>query len=262
MMGSRRSGGHTETRTQLRAWFASPPGQRLLLAEMEQMGRVLPNLFGYHLLQVGSLGDVDMLSASRVRNRLLLDVDGDSRASGVAASIRACADALPVASDSVDVVVLPHLLEFDANPHEALREVERVLVPEGHLVISGFNPWSFMGLWRLAASRKRGAPWNGRFLSLTRLKDWLALLGFDIVDTETYLFCPPFSNDSVVEKLQLLDTLGKRLWPYLGGAYVVVARKRVVTLTPIKPDWRPERKLVAAGWAEPTTRSRYGRCGG
>ena len=259
MTDSKQSCAHTATRGQLRAWFATPPGRRLLLAEMEQMGRVLPNLFGYHLLQVGLLGDVDMLSASRVRNRLILDVDGNPGTGGAAASIRACADALPVASDSVDVVVLPHLLEFDASPHEALREVERVLVPEGHLVVSGFNPWSFMGLWRVAARRRHTAPWSGHFLSLTRLKDWLALLGFDIVDTESYLFCPPFRNDRVVERLQVLDTVGKRLWPYLGGAYVIVARKRVVTLTPIKPDWRPERKLVTARWAEPAARYRHGQ---
>ncbi len=249
-----------QTRYQLRAWFSTPPGRCFLSDELDQMAGVLPNLFGYHLLQIGLLGDSDLVAASRILNRQVLDVDGRG-GSGRGVSVQACAGALPVASDSVDVVVLPHLLEFDANPHEALREVERVLVPEGHVVISGFNPWSFMGLWRMAGRRRRGAPWNGHFFSLTRIKDWLALLGFDIVQTEAFFFRAPFRNERIIERSRSLDTLGKRFWPYLGGGYMVVARKRVVTLTPIKSAWRPERKLVTARWVEPTTRKRHGHCG-
>jgi len=219
------------------------------------MDRVLPNLFGYHLLQVGRLGDSDMLGSSRVLNRIILDVDGLGGGQGYS-SFTGCADALPVASDSLDVVVVPHMLEFDANPHQALREVERVLVPEGHVVITGFNPWSLMGLWRRLGGRGRGAPWNGCFLSLTRVKDWLALLGVDIVDVSTFFFRAPGGSERVIERLRMLDTLGERFWPYLGGAYLVVGRKRIITLTPIKTRWKPERKLVTARWAEPTTRAR------
>ncbi len=244
-----------QTRHELRTWFSSAPGRCFLSHELDQMTRVLPNLFGYYLLQIGLLGEVDLVAASRVLNRQVLDVDGKAGTTG-GASVQGTAGALPVASDSVDVVVLPHLLEFDTNPHEALREVERVLVPEGHVVISGFNPWSLMGLWRMAGRRKRGAPWNGHFLSLTRIKDWLALLGFDIVVSETFFFRAPFRNERIVERSQALDKVGKRCWPYLGGGYVVVGRKRVVTLTPIKSGWRPERKLVTTRWVEPTTRHR------
>ncbi len=257
---SERDYAHMQTRYQLRAWFSTAPGSCFLSHELEQMARVLPNLFGFYLLQVGLLGDSDLVAASRVLNRQVLDVDGQAGADG-GVSVRGSAGALPVASDSVDVVVLPHLLEFAANPHEALREVERVLVPEGHVVVSGFNPWSLMGLWRMAGRRRRGAPWNGHFLSLTRIKDWLALLGFDIVDSETFFFRVPFRNERIIDRSRFMDSLGKRFWPYLGGGYVIVARKRVVTLTPIKSPWRPERKLVTARWVEPTTRKRHGHCG-
>ncbi len=207
---------HMQTRYQLRAWFFTAPGSCFLSRELEQMARVLPNLFGFYLLQIGLLGDSDLVAASRVLNRQVLDVDGQAGAGG-GVSVQGSAGALPVASDSVDVVVLPHLLEFDANPHEALREVERVLVPEGHVVVSGFNPWSLMGLWRMAGRRRRGAPWNGHFLSLTRIKDWLALLGFDIVDSETFFFRVPFRNERIVDRSRFLESLGKRFWPYLGG---------------------------------------------
>jgi len=253
---SKRLLAQTQTRRHLCEWFASAPGRSLLGAELAQLGRILPNLFGYHLMQVGHLGGDDILKGSRVLNRVVLQVDGDGDARGCP-TLCGTAEALPVASDCLDVVVLPHLLEFEQSPHGALREVERVLVPEGHVVITGFNPWSLMGLSRALSgrARQRVAPWSGRFLTVPRVKDWLALLGFDIVATGTFHFRPPVGSERLLERLGFLESWGRRLWPYLGAAYVVVGRKRVITLTPIKPDWRSERGLMPAGWAEPTTRT-------
>ena len=116
-----------------------------------------------------------------------------------------------------------------------------------------------MGFWRAVRGRKSHAPWNGHFLALSRLKDWLALLGFDIVGTEIFYFRPPFGSERVIERLRFMEALGKRLWPYFGAAYIVIGRKRVITLTPIKPKWRSERGLIPAGWAEPSTRTVHGK---
>lgn len=239
----------------LHGWFAQMPGRLVMEAEAQLVASVLPNLFGYHLLQVGSPGDADLSQSSRIRNRVLLATD-QAVCVQEAAAVCGHATALPVASDCLDVLLLPHVLEFEVNPHETLREAERVLVPEGHVVITGFNPWSLFGGRRLVPGARRHVPWYGSFLGLTRIKDWLALLGFDIVVTRCFFFRPPFANEGVMERLHLFDTLGGRFWPYLGGLYLVVARKRVITLTPIKPRWRSRRSLVTTGLAEPTARSR------
>ena len=183
----------------------------------------------------------------------LLQVDGESGQAGYPRLV-ASPDALPVASDSIDVLVLPHILEYAPRVHDALREAERVLLPEGHLLILGFNPWSLFGLWRLVVARRRRAPWKGQFFGLSRLKDWLALLGFDVISTDGYFFRPPLGSEGVMRRLVPLEKAGRRLWPYFAGAYLVVAKKRVTTLTPLRPRWRPHRHLVPVGVTEPSTR--------
>lgn len=237
----------------LHAWLADLPGRWLLDAEIERVNSILPDLFGYHILQVGVLGRVNLLARSRVLHRTVLQVDGKVSEAGYP-SIVASPDALPVASDSIDVLVLPHILEYAPRVHDALREAERVLLPEGHLLILGFNPWSLFGLWRLVLGRRRGAPWKGQFFALSRLRDWLALLGFDVVTTDGYFFRPPFGSESVMRRLAPLEKAGRRLWPYFAGAYLVVAKKRVTTLTPLRPRWRPRRHLVPVGVTEPSAR--------
>ena len=235
-------------------WFAQMPGSLVLECEIDILSRTLPDMFGYHLLQVGRLGDVDMIGASRILNRMIVDIDGTQRPSSYA-TIRGTAQALPIESDAVDVVVLPHVLEFEQTPHEALREAQRVLVPEGHIVIAGFNPWSLMGVWRSALHRSGDAPWSGHFLGLNRLKDWLALLGFDVTLVESLFFRPPFNNHRLMDRLRGVERVGEKLGGSLGaGAYVLVGKKRVSTLTPIKPKWSARRRLVSVGIVEPTAR--------
>jgi SAM-dependent methyltransferase len=240
-------------RQALHAWFSRVPGSEIAMAQSAQLDRVLPNLFGYHLVQVGRLGDLDLLSKSRILNRNLVEID-DYEQEQPYPVVRGSATALPLESDSVDVVVLPHILEFEARPHEALRESARVLVPEGHLVICGFNPWSMLGCWRYLKRRQQVAPWSGRFLALTRLRDWLALLGFDVLSQDACFFKPPFSNERVLKRLDFLERIGTRMPAYFSGAYLLLARKRATTLTPIRSRWRPRRRLVAVGLVGPSAR--------
>lgn len=237
----------------LRAWSMSWPGRAVLAAERTVLDAMLPNLFGYYLLQVGSLSDPQSVNASRIRSRVCVVEDHLSPDEGCSL-IGGSPQALPIATDSVDVVLLQHVLEFQRSPHEALREAERVLVPEGHLVLAGFNPYSLFGLWRMTERQRASPPWSGRFVSLTRVKDWLALLGLEPTEVRMAFFRPPFSQPAVLRRLRRLESIGARLWPYTGGVYVVVARKRVATLTPIKPRWVPRRSLVGIRVAEPTAR--------
>ncbi len=256
---------HSELRSGLHSWFSTSAGRLILESELELLNDILPNLFGYHLLQVGRVANADLLSSSRILHRVVVEVDGES-ARGPYCYLRGSPEALPVASDSVDVLLLPHTLEYASRVHDTLREAQRVLVPEGRLLVLGFNPWSWFGLWRLFLHRRGDAPWRGHFLGLPRIKDWLALLGFDEMTVKGHFFRPPLRSESLMQRLQFLERIGYRLPPYLLGAYLLVATKRVTTLTPARPRWQPRRRLVAVGVAEPSTRVRSGHqrsgCGG
>lgn len=232
-------------RDDARRWFSEPLGQQLLNEECRYLEEALPYLFGYHLVQVGRLAGPDLIGSSRVLHRMIMDQD--DAPSPVAPSFFGYADQMPIESCSIDVVVLHHTLEFEADPHQVLREADRVLIPEGHMVVLCFNPWSLWGLWRLLLKRRGRAPWSGQFLSHTRLKDWLVLLGFDLTMSKPYFFRPPLRNERIMHRLQFLDRLGARWWPLLAGAHLIIAKKRVATLTPLKPRWRPRHDRVAAG---------------
>jgi len=231
---------------QLNRWFETPLGHRLLNKETEILQQVLPHLFGYHILQIGSLGQGSLLESSRINHRCVLTRSSDltqKRYSHVCAH----ANALPFAADSLDVVLLPHILEFEEYPHQVLREVERILIPEGHVVILGFNPISLWGGWRwlLACFMKQEiAPWCGRFLPLLRIKDWLALLGFEVKSQETFFHALPFPNDRFQPYTGLSEKIGERWLKNFGVIYLIVAKKRITTLTPLKPKWLAQKTVV------------------
>jgi SAM-dependent methyltransferase len=248
-----------ETQQQLRDWYAKYPGVWLQEQELSYLESTLTDLFGYHILQVGWNYERNCLNVSRIPHRMMMDVKfpdtclqqiHDSSNPIPADLFNGEPEYIPIASDSLDVLVLSHTLEFCANPHQVLREADRILIPEGNVIILGFNPWGLWMFWRLLLGWRKRAPWCGRFVSVARLKDWLQLLGFDIIQSQRFFFRPPLSHPGIMARLSFLDSLGKRLWPILGGAYFLIAKKRVATLTPIKPRWRPRRsRLVTSGLA-------------
>ena len=257
-------------RDSMHRWLGEAPGRLLVKLETDLVDQALANLFGYHIVQVGRLGEINLLARSRVLHHALVAVDGDDAATAASQSVergipeslptaRARATELPIDSDSVDVLVMPHVLEFEPNPHEALREGMRVLVPEGHIVICGFNPWSCFGLWRRIRRRAEIGPWQGRFLSLDRIKDWLALLGFDVLEVQGCFARPPFSSDRLLRRLNRAPPAMFSRKALLSGVYVVVGRKRVTRLTPIRTRWRPRRRLAEVGLAGPTARDGVAR---
>lgn len=236
----------------LSKWYQTPLGQLIATAEKNQLDSVLPTLFGYHLVQIGLYSDSAMLQASKVSHCTVMQTSSQTGSMSMADShLMGQAHALPFASDSVDVVILNHVLEFSLHPHRVLREVERVLVPEGHVVIMMFNPWSLWAANRLLFRWRKLAPWCGKFIGSTRSKDWLALLGFEISQSQGYFFRPALQQTAIMEHLNWFERLGRRFWPIFGGGYMLVARKKMETLTPIRPKWATRsRRVVTAGLVE------------
>ncbi|MCC6534634.1 MAG: class I SAM-dependent methyltransferase [Burkholderiales bacterium] len=221
---------HASTDT-LGAWFTTALGQYYLEREREYYDRVVADIFGYNALQCG-LAEIDLLRTSRIPSRWRIGSNG-------AIALRTDFRDLPLAANSIDLVVLPHVLEFSDDPHQILREVVRVLVPEGQVVISGFNPWSLLGWKRYLPGARSQLPWRGHFINLPRLKDWLSLLSFDVSGGRMHGYVPPFSQERWLRRFSFMDAAGDRWWPFAGGVYFMQAVKRVRGMRVITPSWRP-----------------------
>ena len=232
------------------AWLNGASGSVLAAYEREKLDRILPGLFGYHIAQIGRFDGVSLDSAGRIRNKIRLRLDADGLP-GASCALSAGAASLPFAAHSIDVVVMPHVLEYVSDPGAVLKETERVLIEDGRLIVTGFSPWSLWGLWRLNPVCRNRPPWNGRFHSVARLRHWLSMLGFEVLEVDRFLFRPPCSR-RLLRRLSFLEKLGESCWPFLGAAYVVVAQKRRAPVSPIKMNWR-KRIFLSGASAGPAT---------
>jgi SAM-dependent methyltransferase len=224
-----------ELRRAVRRWFdGTSPGRSLQALEVHRLRAVLPSLFGTVALQLGRIGRLDMLEASAAPTRIVLDHPAEADG----AVVNGLPEALPFDTRRIDVVLLPHTLDFCAHPHQVLREVDRVLAPEGHAVILGFNPVSLWGLRRAFARRPRAVPWSGQFLRLARVKDWLGLLDFELTQGSMLYYRPPLASERFMDRLHFLDRMGDRWWPMMAAAYLLVAKKRVAGMTPLRLKWK------------------------
>jgi SAM-dependent methyltransferase len=219
----------------------------LLEQERERVGSSLECAFGLYCVQIGSWGESDaFLAHARTRRTALVAMPGVPGAALIAESA-----ALPLQSDSVDVMLLPHTLEFEPDPHEVLREVGRVLRGEGELLVLGFEP---LGSWSLRNAFTRGGcpPGLRRAISERRLADWLKLLGFEVGAAERFLYAPPLRTLRTGQARGWLERIGRRAWPRLSGAYLLHARKRVHSMTPVRLRSRMLTPVI--GVAEPAAR--------
>lgn len=237
------------------AWLESPQGRYLLEWEQQETDRRVADRFGYNALQLG-WPSVDLLRANRMSCRMRC-------ARGGAVQVVAEDHALPFASNSIDLVLLSHVLEFSAHPHQVLREVERVLVPEGSVLISAFNPLSLWGLRRLLSKKGGGYPWNGHYLSIMRIRDWLSLLDFEVDDSAFGAYVPAVRSAHWIERWRFLDRVGARWWPVLGASCLVHGIKRVSGTRMILPQWRRARpaakRLSAATQRSRSAAGEHGR---
>ncbi len=229
----------------LEDWFETPAGRYLLAWEQQQFDRLVVDIFGYHALQLG-LPALDALSANRMSHRWLATshavVPG---AANPRAALLSDYAALPFPEASLDLVALPHTLDSHPDPHAALREVARVLVPGGRVVLSGFNPASLWGL-RLRQEHlcrrlnvgKPLLPQPMEFIGNWRMRDWLRLLDFEIEVGQHGCYRPLLGSETWLKRWRWMDRAGARWWPFFGAVYCLVAVKRVHGVRLLEPAWR------------------------
>ena len=220
-------------------WLETPQGRYVLDWEQTRHDSLVADIFGFNAVQIGWPG-LDYLRANRMPFRCLCD-DHDSRV-----QVRADLHHLPFSGNSVDLVVLPHILEFDTNPHQILREVERVLVPEGSVIVTGFNPYSLWGARRRFGCPDTRPPWGGRYISVARLKDWFALLGLETHAGAFGCYAPAVTQDKWLKRFRFLDAAGDRWWPIGGAVYVIQAVKHQAGMRLITPAWRDRKARAKA----------------
>ena len=222
----------------LAQWFESEQGNYVLDWELAQYDNAVDDVFGYHALQIGLPG-IDFLRENRIPHKTVIGVDA-------LAAVRARPWELPIATNSVDLVLLPHVLEFSEHAHHILREAERVLMPDGSIVISGFNPMSLWGAKHYLGYAREEYPWRGKMIGLLRLRDWLSLLSFEQNGGCFGCYAPPFRSGKWLVRWKFMEKAGFRWWPIAGGAYVVRAIKRTVGMRLVTPRWRQGRTSAKA----------------
>jgi SAM-dependent methyltransferase len=224
------------------SWLASPQGRYVLDWERPKVDHTIADVFGFNALQLG-LPQCDLLAESRIALRRKVGPEGP-------VDVVADLAQLPFDSATIDLVVLPHVLEFHAEPHQVLREVERVLIPEGQLLILGFNPLSLWGARRYLPGCCDGEfPWYGQYLSVLRLRDWLQLLGFELDRGAFGCYVPPCNSERWLQRWRFMELAGDRWWGFAGGVYMLRAIKRVPGMRLVQPNWRRATKTSAKALA-------------
>ena len=221
-------------------WLDTPQGQYVRDWEQARVDQLVVDVFGYNAVQIG-LSQHDFLRANRMPFKLYSETDTPASSPALICD----PVQLPFPASSVDLVLLPHVLEFAVDPHAVLREVERVLVPEGHVLVTGFNPFSLWGA-RRQMHDSEPFPWNGDWLSVPRLRDWFKLLGLETESGCFGCYRPPVRSEKWLARWNFMEAAGDRWWPFLGGVYVLQGVKRVQGMRLIMPTWRDRRAAARA----------------
>ena len=221
-------------------WFESSLARSLLEQERLHCRNLVPSGYYPRSLQVG-LPSVNFLDGIETGGRFfigerVLRAHGKSGVSEASDSdpvqcAVAKASAMPFADKTHNLIVLPHTLDFCDDPHAVLREVNHILLPQGCVVITGFNQVSMWGAVRLMMKGANRRPWNGRYRRIGQVQDWLSLLGFELVGAMMMAYQPPLQNEKWRRKLAFIEQAGARWWPGLGAVYVIIGRKKEISLS-------------------------------
>lgn len=222
-------------------WQDLPLGDELKNLIETEIAEASRKFFGYHLIRLGHLSSQIELAACPIKHQINITSNSQTYTSLIATP-----DDLPVSEKSVDAFLLAHELDFSKDPHQILREVNRTIMPNGYLVITGFNPLSLCGLFKYLPINKGNILHEARFFSCARVKDWLQLLGFEMVDVKHLLFNELFLNRKLRAPSKWNQWCHQYL-PLLTSMYVIVARKREIPLSLIKPKWKAKPKFSTVG---------------
>jgi SAM-dependent methyltransferase len=227
-------------------WYQTPLGAILLDELKSRLDPVLATTFGYYSIQIGcALQSELLLEPCRVKYHFNLEATSNGL------DVKAHPALLPIATDSVDMVVLMHHLSNTKEPHAILREAYRVLIPEGKLVIIDFNPISFWGLRHFFQSWLEQIPWKGHFYTARRMTDWMKLLGFDKQNHLQVGYMLPIHQAGLIRKLSCLEKGMKSWLPFSSALNVLVYNKNISAMTPIRHRW-VARKLLPGKVARPS----------
>jgi SAM-dependent methyltransferase len=235
-------------------WLATPLGQALLAEEARLVEQALEGVFGEFCLQLGQWGEQAAFLRFARTQRTLAIADCDGVLTSQAPSAIGRLYRLPLSSESVDAVILPHTLEFSSRPHAILREVHRVLRADGRLIVLGFKPGGLWGLRRLVPGAGM-PPAIDTMITDRQLSDWLQLLDLYIHGLTRYFFRWPLPGNRTGAS-QVWEQRGRRWWPELAACYMLSAQKRVIPLTTVRRPWRTQPKVVG-GLVKPSARNRH-----
>ena len=251
MLGKQSSDMHGSKQKQLELWFQSALGRSLLAEQRRSIAETIHRLFGYHQAEIGVSHRVPVGNPSSLGHKfyVLPEWEPDLPESSIISS----SDELALESETQDVVILHHALDFSCAPHQTLREAARVLKSSGTMVIVGFNPHSSWGVRKLMG-RSQYAPWNHRFIAGKRIEDWLNLLDFRVNGVHYHYYGLPFNSTGLLRRFVWLDKLLNAKVP-LGAYYLISAQKQVGSSINTYSSWRRGAKVVGM----PLANSRHPR---
>lgn len=213
----------TEKQNTFSAWLNSSYAQQYLDCERPYLCNALRQVSGPRVLQMGRVIDSELIAAVDFPQLVVAGIEGSAEKAAADMSLSLDPAFLPIQADTMATVVVPHVLERHTLPHQVLREAHRVLMPEGHIILTGFNPFSALGIQKLVFRR---ASCPGNYITVNRVSDWLQLLGFEIVASATFQYAPLLHNERLRRCFNFLNLLGDRWLPMLGGGYMITARKK------------------------------------
>lgn len=222
------------------SWDDLPMGQWLACQIQARLDAWCPQIYGYHLLKLGALSGSFNCFSSPIQHQITATPE-----TGIG-GIFVDPTQLPFQENCINACILTQCLDFAVDPHQVLREIERVLTADGYLILSGYNPLSLCGLVKVCGLKRNVAPWSARMFTPARIKDWLELLGFEIIQDDRFAFTTFLGKKPMT---WWSESLGQMYIPSFSSAYLIVARKRRIPISPIQNWWKIKhrsRQLVAS----------------
>jgi SAM-dependent methyltransferase len=238
---------------QLMDWFSTPLGRSIVSAEQRVLADFLPRCFGYHLLQIGGPAEKDLTYASPILHKVRCSEDITQRFVGD--TVQAGFETIPFQAESVDVLLVSHVLEYVDQPKAFLSDLSHLLVPGGYLIVCAFNPYSLWGIAKNFTQALAPLPWQGKFVSSGKVKRWLQQCDLTFAAHKSMIFRPPLIQQSSFNRWLFFEAVGQLCWPFCGGVYMLAMKKQMVPMQPIIEPLRKTKSPLGSAYPEPTRRN-------